>query len=299
MRAWLSEYQIRNLTYSSTRDWIHICVPIQLAEDLLDTKYYIFHHAADGLTAIRSSGWSLPLHLHDHIDAIHPTNVFLNTKRKSRHLERRSEVLPLGPLGLGENGAPTYDELVAIDRTEFGHMVIPYIEDLPEDASASQACNRVATSPTCLRVLYGLRGYEPLGLTRIGVVNFLDHVSNQTDIETFLQRFRLDAVGAGSEIQTEIVPSSNQDSPQRSQSVSLEANLDIETVLGLTHPVPVTAYNVGGRAPFLSSQFSAENTNEPYLEWLQFMLAQPDLPQVITISYADEEQTVPLWYAKR
>jgi tripeptidyl-peptidase-1 len=79
----------------------------------------------------------------------------------------------------------------------------------------------------------------------------------------------------------------------------MEANLDIETILGLPYPIPVTACDVGGRAPFQSSQFSTNNRNEPYLEWLQFMLAQTKLPQVITISYADEEQTVVLWYAKR
>lgn len=69
--------------------------------------------------------------------------------------------------------------------------------------------------------------------------------------------------------------------------------------MGLTYPIVITAYSVGGRGRFDKSEFSADITNEPYLEWLQHVLAQPELPQVITTSYADEEQTVPYWYAKR
>ena len=43
------------------------------------------------------------------------------------------------------------------------------------------------------------------------------------------------------------------------------------------------------------------NENEPYLPYYEFLLAQPQgsLPQVITNSYGDEEQTVPENYAHR
>jgi tripeptidyl-peptidase-1 len=304
VREWLLDHGIQNFSHSSAHDWINIHIPIRIAEILLDTKYYVYGHADDGLSATRCPSWSLPLHLHDHIEAIHPTNSFLNTKRKPRHLGRLSEVKPIG---LGENGSPSYDELVGVDRTEFDNMVIPNIEDLPKDASPSQACNQVATSPVCLQTLYGTRDYvAPLsGKTHVGVVNFLDHVSNYTDVEKFLKRFRPDAVGASYQIQTKIVPHGpNFQSPvtedRSARRVSLEANLDAQVLLGLAHPIPITAYNVGGTAPaFQSSQFTTENTNEPYLEWLQYTLAQSDLPQVISVSYADEEQTVPLWYAKR
>ncbi|KUJ19762.1 subtilisin-like protein [Mollisia scopiformis] len=299
--AWLSDHGIGNVTYSPSRYWITIQLPIHSIETLLDTEYFVYQHDDDGLTAIRSSAWSLPHHLHDHIEAIHPTNAFINTKTKTHRLRSRSEVQPLG---LGENGAPSYNELVAIDHTQFGHMEIPDIKDLPKNPSPSQACNRVATSPVCLRTLYGALDYVPQlpAKNRIGVVNFLDHISSVSDIGTFLQRYRPDAVSAGYEIQTENVPRTSDSftHDQAAASVSLEANLDTEVILGMASPVPITAYNVGGSAPaFQNSQSAEENTNEPYLEWLQYMLAQPELPQVISISYADEEQTVPRWYAKR
>ena len=301
---WLSEHGIHTFKYSPAQGWINFDISIHDAEALLGTEYHVYRRADDGVIAIRSPNWSIPLHLHDHIDGIHPTNIFPITNRKPCRLISRSEVKPMG---LGENGAPSYDELVSIDKTEFGDMVIPDIKYLPKNSSPSQACNQVATSPVCLQSLYGMREYNPqlTGKTRIGLVNFLDHVNNRTDIETFLQRFRPDVVGTSHSILTETVqqPSGAENSITEeplSQRTSLEANLDAEVILGLAYPIPVTVYNVGGRAPaFQSSQFTAENSNEGYLEWLQYVVAQPDLPQVISISYADEEQTVPFWYAKR
>jgi len=41
------------------------------------------------------------------------------------------------------------------------------------------------------------------------------------------------------------------------------------------------------------------DTNEPYLTWINYALAQDDLPQVLSSSYGDDEQTVPCSYAKR
>ena len=38
---------------------------------------------------------------------------------------------------------------------------------------------------------------------------------------------------------------------------------------------------------------------EPYLVWLNYVLSQYDVPQVISTSYGDDEQTVPKSYAER
>lgn len=41
------------------------------------------------------------------------------------------------------------------------------------------------------------------------------------------------------------------------------------------------------------------DTNEPYLDWLAYMLTLDDPPHVISTSYGDDEQTVPYSYAVR
>jgi tripeptidyl-peptidase-1 len=71
--------------------------------------------------------------------------------------------------------------------------------------------------------------------------------------------------------------------------------------VAISHPIPVVEYSVGGRGPLVPSanQPNPPGTNEPYLEFLLYMAGLPDsaLPQVITTSYGEEEQSVPRDYA--
>ena len=73
--------------------------------------------------------------------------------------------------------------------------------------------------------------------------------------------------------------------------------MDAETILGITWPTPLTAYTTGGSPPYNPDALTLMDTNEPYLTWLQYVLAQSNIPQVISTSYGDDEQTVPYSYA--
>ena len=76
VHAWLAEHDIANAVHSPGKDWISIVVTIEKAEQLLQTKYSVFEHSRDGTTLHRTPEWSLPLHLHEHIDVVQPTNSF-------------------------------------------------------------------------------------------------------------------------------------------------------------------------------------------------------------------------------
>lgn len=61
-------------------------------------------------------------------------------------------------------------------------------------------------------------------------------------------------------------------------------------------------YNTPGRGllvPDLDQPTQADNTNEPYLEYLTYLLSLPnkDLPHTITTSYGEDEQSIPKSYA--
>jgi tripeptidyl-peptidase-1 len=56
--------------------------------------------------------------------------------------------------------------------------------------------------------------------------------------------------------------------------------------------IVVTPCSTGGSPPFKPDSQTPTNTNEPYLDWLNFVLSQSKIPQVITTSYGDDEQTV-------
>ncbi|KIM91248.1 hypothetical protein PILCRDRAFT_1423 [Piloderma croceum F 1598] len=70
--------------------------------------------------------------------------------------------------------------------------------------------------------------------------------------------------------------------------------------LGTTYPTPATFYSTGSRPPVTFDTSEPDvNTNEPYLDWLNYMLSIPNPALTISCSYNDDEQTVPLSYARR
>jgi tripeptidyl-peptidase-1 len=141
-------------------------------------------------------------------------------------------------------------------------------------------------------------------LNWIGFTNYLNETPRRTDVDLFLQTFRPDAVSAAQSY--EIVNVANALDNQGvvtpdevTAGTYIEGDLDGELVIGFTYPTRVTAYLTGGSPPFIPDIHTETNTNEPYLVWLNYVLAQKELPYVISTSYGDDEQTVPYSYAKR
>ena len=56
--------------------------------------------------------------------------------------------------------------------------------------------------------------------------------------------------------------------------------------------------STGGTPPFKPDNSTPTNTNEPYLEFLNFILNQVSIPPVLSTSYCDDEQTVCLAHFK-
>jgi len=75
VREWLHAHDVTSYSSSPSNDWIYVVVPIEKAEQLLQTEYSIFKHN-DGSTVSRAPEWSLPLELHEHIDVVQPTTSF-------------------------------------------------------------------------------------------------------------------------------------------------------------------------------------------------------------------------------
>ena len=172
--------------------------------------------------------------------------------------------------------------------------------DAANTTTIRSACNFGGMTPKCLRTLYNTINYKPQSShdNSIAFNNFLGQVSNRSDTRTFLQSFRPDAVDAAytvTQISINGGPVDNGTAPS-----GIEGNLDLETILGLVYPTPVTLYSTGGAPPFKQDKSTPTNTNEPYLTWLLFLRDQDlsTIPKVISTSYGDSEQTVPPSYAK-
>ncbi len=276
VHEWLRINGIQKFDYSPAKDWVNIHIDIESAERLLDTEYYVFEHE-DGTRISRAPEWSLPKHLHEHVDTIQPTTAFMHAKA------------------------------VAVLWKEFDKPWVPSDYKTPTDAAIAKACSINGTTPDCFATLYQTKGYRQKvpGVNQIGFNNFLGEIPIQPDAVKFLERYQPAAVpGAYSVKRVDIAGGPDQTGPltptEAADGISKEANLDFQTILGMTYPIPVTSWSTGGAPPQIGDAAAgADPGNEPYLTWLTYILGQHSIPQVISNSYADDEQTVPLDYAQR
>lgn len=70
----------------------------------------------------------------------------------------------------------------------------------------------------------------------------------------------------------------------------------------MSHPLPTVFYSIGGVGPLVPDLDQPDTTNsgnEPYLDFLHYMISLPfeKLPHTISISYGEDEQSVPKPYA--
>ncbi len=287
VRSWLEEHDIRDYFHNPSKDWVSVMVPVEKAEELLQTKYSTFK-SWDGKTISRAPVWSLPQHLHEHIDVVQPTTSFFRAA-------------PQIYAPLLENTAAVqewWDQSGAAQYTE--------TEDGASGASISKICNISFTTPKCIRTLYGTIDYKPQvpDKNKIGTVNYLNETSKRSDVAKFLRNFRPAAAGAAQTFEiVQIANGSNYQGPYTAQQIedhtNIEGNLDAEQALSIGWPTPLITWNVGGSPPFKPDLNTPTDTNEPYNVWLNYVLGQDDLPQVISTSYGDDEQTVPESYARR
>ena len=181
VNEWLSTFGVTedSLVRSPARDWVTLKIPVSLAEKMLDTvgflkiwlpvlalnhlfqTYHVWKHTESGDYLVRTTSYSLPSHLHDHVDVIQPTTMF------GRFKQHRSTVVPAGPDAIIAN----FDSnAVAIDSGS-GVTVNP-------------SCNKTITIQ-CLQELYNAVGVVPsatinnsIAVTAYLVRIFLESLSN-------------------------------------------------------------------------------------------------------------------------
>ena len=267
-------------------------------EQLLQTEYYVFKDHND-VEVIRAPEWSLPQHLHDHIEAIQPTNSFFHAAtRKGR--KQQKVITPRspgnGPEKENDNSESTDLNQLAEDFTDEPNSALD-LNNLPSNLTPSQACNTSAVTPLCLRVLYGTFNYEAQASDKnqMALNNFNGQFNNRSDISIYLQSYRPEAASSAYTFTMESIGGAvNQQTPataaQLAHGIGKEGNLDAEVLLGIGFPTPLLAY---------STAHATSATDELYLTWLQHVLAQPSLPSVISTSYADPESSLPYAYAAR
>ncbi|VDB96608.1 unnamed protein product [Peniophora sp. CBMAI 1063] len=273
--GWLKEHDIaeKEMQLSAAQDWVTVRVPVAIAEAMLDTKFHVWEHASGDTTLIRTTSYSLPEHVHSHIDVVHPTTYF-NRARALRTTFHFSE-------------PPAADA----SSTELGNISIP-----GSDVTIDASCNTTITVD-CIKELYNAVNYTVVAadVNQLGITGYLDQFANFQDLQSFYARQVPEAVGTSFNV-TLIDGGENN---QTLSEAGAEANLDVQYGFGITFPTPGVFWSTGGSPPFTPDQQTPTDTNEPYETWLVFVLAQDFVPQTISTSYADDEQTVPIAFAQR
>ena len=239
-------------------------------------EYHVWEHSG-GDTLVRTTSYSLPMHLHQHVDLVQPTTYFsrFRSMKTTFHFDQN------------EASSPTADNAPAIH--------VPSASGGKVDPS----CNTTITV-TCLKELYNAVGYTPLANTgnTIAITSYLEQFANLEDLQLFFQDQVPAAVHSSftlipikGEFRAALLPilrllhSLRVSGGQDNQSVpGAEANLgrwpscaeasilltqnvtDTQFAFGISHPIPATVYTTAGSPPFIPDNETPTDTNEPYLD---------------------------------
>lgn len=278
VHEWLADYGVdkSDLSYSPAKDWITVSLPVETIEEMLNTKYAVYRHE-DGTDLVRTPKWSLPVHLHEHIDTIQPTNSWFRAKPQSTSLKVNQM--------LAEKPAMQYYSNVSV----------------------ADVCTTLSVTPTCLRTLYETIDYQvqSVDTNLMGLCDYLNETNNRNDTYQMLETYRPEAKESAWEFQFDSIANGTTAQVYTEESyeeeTGVEGNLDVQNMLSFAWPTKLIAYTTGGSPPYNPDAATTSDTNEPYLVWLESVLAESDdeIAKVISTSYDDDEQTVPRSYATR
>ena len=133
------------------------------------------------------------------------------------------------------------------------------------NVNSDAVCTVNGTTPDCFQTLYGTKGYvqKAAGKNQIGFNNFLGEVPIRPDTKQFLEKFQPKAVSGAAKFKfVSIADGPQQDGPldaeQLASATGKEANLDVQTIIGMTYPMPVTAYSTGGEPPQIPDEAAGD-----------------------------------------
>ncbi|KAI1822009.1 subtilisin-like protein [Xylaria intraflava] len=163
-------------------------------------------------------------------------------------------------------------------------------------AGSDADCDAMIT-PACLKQIYKI-DYETDAKSgsKVGFASYLEEYARYSDLAAFQKQFLPETVGQN----FSVIQYHGGLNNQTFTGDSGEANLDLQYILGTGHPLPITEFTIGGRAPLVPDlDEPSEDDNEPYLNFFQDVLKMPadKLPHVISTSYGENEQNVPKSYA--
>ncbi|KAI1380902.1 subtilisin-like protein [Hypoxylon crocopeplum] len=274
---WLQKSGIPSSNIENNGEWINFRTTVLKAASLLGTDFQVYNHVGTNAERIRTLHYSVPEEVKPHITMIQPTTRF------------------------GQMRPQAVEVYEVLEQEEMAHFFKAAAEIPTQDLNVT-FCNTTIT-PECLRALYNVGDTiaDQSVPTIFGVSGFLEEYAKHDALDQFLEQF---ASYALSQNFTTLSVNGGLNNQSDSVDDDVEANLDIQYAASLGFNTEIRYYSTGGRGPLvpdLDQPDPSEGSNEPYLEYLTYLLDLPDeeLPHTLTTSYGEDEQSVPKPYVEK
>lgn len=173
VEEWLSLHGIEldTIQRSPAGDWLSISVPVETAERMLDTKYSVFHNPSSDSYVVRTTSYSLPRPVYQHIGVVVPTTYFGTMRR----MKATSFLQP------DRETISKEDAIAQLSAISPGNL-----------ATVPSSCSRTIT-PACLRALYNTVNYTPTqtDVNKLGVAGYLEEFANDADLQVSILALQL------------------------------------------------------------------------------------------------------------
>lgn len=264
-------------------------ISIELAERLFHTRYAVYKHRRTGKEIVRALSYSLPREVHSDIEWVQPTNYFGSIKA-----HRTGAFIDPRPKGVGN----AHVNAVLDSPNSRINVTLAFLQNL---------YNTTGYTPSVLSGnMLGITGYVHIYVT-VTVLDcrcksdvrsrYLEEYANLADLKQFYSLNLPSAINSS----LQVITLNGAINSQNTSLVGLEANLDTQYGGAMSYPIPNVFYSVYGRGANVSPNISYEdNGNEPYDVLLSYLLAKDDenLPSVLSNSYGESEDQVPVEYAQ-
>ncbi|KAK3060285.1 hypothetical protein LTS18_008888, partial [Coniosporium uncinatum] len=164
VQAWLRSEGVEHVQSDGT--WVTFATPISTANRLLNTTFKRYEQ--NGVSKIRTTQYSLPEDVSEHIDIIHPTTFFGQTIAQKPIVNKEMELKWSLNYPHAKTELPAEVKEVAIQRRQSGVDAI---------------CQRKIT-PACLKQFYNIGNYTPNALSgsKVAFGSFLNQSASYEDL---------------------------------------------------------------------------------------------------------------------
>ncbi|KAL7934123.1 peptidase S8/S53 domain-containing protein [Trichoderma chlorosporum] len=305
--AWLkSALSDREITLSQSQQWLELNATVAELQDLLHTDYHQYKSKMSWRAALGCEEYHVPMQIRDHIDFITPGITMLKFKKRADAMNNSGPLLPT--------------------RTRK-----PMPDLLPEYSNSLSNCSMMVT-PECVRAMYNVAD-KPEGHpdNSIGIYSSQGEQYSPDSLNTFFKYFAPE-IPQGT--QPEFVGVDGAPSPSPlPYDAAYEADLDFQASFPLAYPNKVVKYLVddfyyegGGGGGGVSGLFNTflDALDKSYCTYSGFgetgdlKGVDPTYPDtseggydqpeqcgaytpnnVISISYAEDGQSLPMNYQRR